>query len=538
MRLKMAAAIATSALALALIGCGGGGGGTGSGETITASPPPPPPPPPAPANTAPVVNYTISSTSPDEGQPFWIDASGSVDVDGDSLTFSVTQKSGPQVSDVPIYESVPTGEAIFAFRAPEVDASAVMEFEIYVFDGMDIGIETVAVTATNIVMEPSIDILGEVLGEFEGLRNPVATGFYSSSFQQPEAGIIGVEDTDDGNGMTLFRYINDTLTEAFGAKILLSFENSVAGDLVDVEGIIPSIFGAPYFPAFALERSGKVFITTADASFVPGSDAENELAVTDVLDVPGACSVNDVSSGDTEYDLIVGTRGDGLRLYLQKPANGTVLSLTYEPGQVLADEGELCILSDGNGETIAAFDSSANVIRTWKRDPVDFVEQETIPVEFPLDAPILVTAKISSPSNGKVKGAFLFTDGHHEGHHYLKLYYDRYDGTGPIQTKTYFWSKGVPSDVTDMLVLTVTDHYYPGYFVTLETAPYVAYIQDNGNSQSIGAEPDFSPMTYAPAPMWSSSIQSAVSTDLDRGALVFTRNKASSVTMTELIPQP
>ncbi|MEZ6011222.1 MAG: hypothetical protein R3C08_05040 [Hyphomonas sp.] len=439
---------------------------------------------------------------------------------------------------MPLYELVPTGDGIFAFRAPEVNADAVMEFEVSASDGEDTTTETVAITATNIVLTPTSDLLGETLARFDGLNNPAGVGFYSMSFQQPEAGLIGVEDTEDGSGRTMFRFVNDMVNEGFGDKTQLGLDGSVAGEPVAFEGIYPSIFGAPYFPAFALEQSGKVYITTADAFFNPGATTANELAITDTLDVPGACAVDDIWLNTTQYDLIVGTRGNGLRFFTQKPRGGKVVSLTYEPGPVLSEDGEFCMLGRNGADIATAFDPSTSAIRVWKRDAGGFVEQASILVDVPDASPIVVRANINCDTNGHFIAAFLFTDGQHDGHHQLTFYYNRFDGSGPVMTRTYTWSKGVPTGLATGLVATDVGQYYQGYFVSLETVPYIISVMQSGYDYRGDVEPVYSEMTFSPAPLWSSDIRHGVSTDLSSYSLVLTQNRTGSVTMVELTPQP
>ena len=67
-------------MAALLAGCGGGGGG---GQ----EPGPPPPPPPPPSNRDPVAAFT-SATSVAVGAPLALDANGSTDADGDTLSHS------------------------------------------------------------------------------------------------------------------------------------------------------------------------------------------------------------------------------------------------------------------------------------------------------------------------------------------------------------------------------------------------------------------------------------------------------------------
>ena len=200
---------------------------------------------------------------------------------------------------------------------------------------------------------------------------------------------------------------------------------------------------------------------------------------------------------------------------------------------MLAEDGELCIISKGNGQTVAALDRATDKIRTWELESGIYTEKASIPIEVPSNAPNLIAATFSSPQNGNVTGAFLFTDGHHDGHHQLTLYYD--DGTGAVLKNIYTWTKGVPTDVVSSQIQTTDEHYRSGYFVSLESAPYLIFVAGADLRYSA---PAFGPIEYAPAPLWVKEIKAAGSTDLDSSALVLTRNKAGSVSVIELKPQP
>ena len=525
--------------ALVLGACGGGGGTSGGDTSVSPSPPPPPPPPPA--NVAPVMRYTVSDVSPDEGRSFSIDASGSTDADGDTLIITLTQVSGPEPGDVPLGEDAPTGESIFTFRAPEVSEDTVMEFELSVSDGQEMRTETLDITIADIVLQPSVDMLMDTIGVFEDLNNPTSVDFYSRTFQQHEAGLIGVEDTEDGMARRLFRYVNDELNETFGEKIQLSLESSIGGEPAVSRGIYPSIFGAPYFPAVALEQSGKVFVTTADPFYIPWADTGNELVITDILDVPAVCAVDDVWVQGNDYDLIVGTRENGLRIFKKNSTSSAGGALTYEPGPVLVESGAFCSLGvrlfDAQG-VITAFDASASSIRIWKWEASDFVEYPSVQIEAPQDAPILVQVNLAYSANGRLMAAFLFTNGEHDGHHQLSFYYNDFDGEGVVQSKTYTWDKGVPTSLAAGLLPTITGPSPEGYFVSLETVPYLILVSQVGHEYLGDSGPVFEDMVYLPAPLWTSEVRLSSSTDLDSSSLVLTQNKAGSVRMVELAPHP
>lgn len=118
------AALATAIFAGA---CGGGGDDA--------------PPPPPPANVAPMAALTVSAATAREGETVRLDAGASTDPDGDPLSFGFTQVAGPTAV---LASSL--GSATDA-TLPEVDADAVLTFEVQVTDGRG-GSDTARVDVT------------------------------------------------------------------------------------------------------------------------------------------------------------------------------------------------------------------------------------------------------------------------------------------------------------------------------------------------------------------------------------------------------
>lgn len=137
-------ALMVFAASIALAACGGGdssstaGGGTGgSGGGSGGN-----------SNTAPVVSINVSDMTPNEGLSSTLDASGSSDADGNSLTFSWSQTAGPTV----IIED--TAAAVITVKMPEVDMDEALTFQLTVSDGTESVGETSELTITNIAQIP------------------------------------------------------------------------------------------------------------------------------------------------------------------------------------------------------------------------------------------------------------------------------------------------------------------------------------------------------------------------------------------------
>ena len=115
-KLKLAASLSALILCSA---CGGGGGGSSSDSSSSNS---------TPVNRAPVIS-TNSKSVITEGQPFELDASDSSDRDGDSLTYSWRQVSGPAIA------IASATDAKLSLTAPMLDADETVAFEVSVTDG-------------------------------------------------------------------------------------------------------------------------------------------------------------------------------------------------------------------------------------------------------------------------------------------------------------------------------------------------------------------------------------------------------------------
>ena len=177
--------IFTSLSALALIACGGGGGGNST--TVTTPVPSGGTPTPTPVtNSAPTANINVTNMAPNEGLTSTLDASGSSDSDGDTLTFSWTQLSGPDL--VFSSPSAPTTD----IAVPNLTADTDARIQLQVSDGTDTTTQEVTLSLTNLVLSPvansTITNLSTLEYPNEVLALPTAAFFGTLNFLVYESG--------------------------------------------------------------------------------------------------------------------------------------------------------------------------------------------------------------------------------------------------------------------------------------------------------------------------------------------------------------
>ena len=134
---KLGVKLGVSSLAIFILtACGGGGSDSSS-------------PAPVAVNQAPVASAGSKLSIVTEGQPFTLDASGSTDANGDSLSYEWRQTAGPVVQIAS--PTNPTLELV----APLLDADEALSFELTVSDGefsrsASVSLEVEAVSYTHL----------------------------------------------------------------------------------------------------------------------------------------------------------------------------------------------------------------------------------------------------------------------------------------------------------------------------------------------------------------------------------------------------
>lgn len=454
-----------------------------------------------------------------------IDATASSDAEGEPLTWTLEQVAGPVPSDVPLDEDEAVeGEGMFAFRTPEVDEDTLMEFELTVSDGEDITMERISITIQNIELTPTKSLLGEVVASFEGLRSPDQADFFSMSFGDHEIGVNGIADADDGSGRILFRYRNDYVTEEFSDLETIPLEGSIAGEkailkMEYLNGFSPTLL-------IGLKESDRIHVKEAFAQIVE-------------TEAPCAFSLPSSSVHDAQKDLLVGSKGGGLKIFqFDKFPRGT-FAPGEEPmlvaGPVLASTGNFCFANTWNSNIIG-YDETAGLLRFWNvvwgGEPD---EMESVPISLPEGVPLL-DADLFIDNSGHFVAAFLSSDDVHEGQHDLWIYANQFDGSGPVRVKKYSWDKGVPSDVTLADLNPGDVDSQEDVVVTLETVPYLIYIEQTGDSSLGHSRPGFGDLTYVPSTLWNTSVRKAGAPDFTTDTLVLTQTRTGKVSMMELTP--
>jgi len=416
---------------------------------------------------------------------------------------------------VPLYELVPTGDGIFAFRAPEVNADAVMEFEVSASDGEDTTTETVAITATNIVLTPEVDVLGQEYLTFDGLAAPEGFGFYSQNTvgvgSWPNAaddlklGLLGIVDSEDGTRRELVRYPSDDTMTDFGEVQTLGLTGSAAGQKTFLTTIfrIPDPYAFIVTPIISIEEANKLFVTLRDVY--------DDIHLFQIHDVEAPCAVSYIRENADygyKYHMVVGMRGGGLQLFPQLPDAPNYGNGRYQPGVKLADTGSFCSIFTNSLE-VAAYDSESSEIRVWQFNLIEGSEYNQIasfPISLPDNGLELIDSEIRYDHfNKSYMAAFLMSDGQHDGQHELHVFYSGYRGELPAESRVYTWGKGRPTEIEYLRF--VEGSVAGGFAVTLETAPYMIWVTDTGQPYGGDLYPIFSDLAYASTGLWATSVR-------------------------------
>lgn len=323
--------------AFGLAACSGGGGGGSSS-------------PPAPPNAAPTAVVIVDNSSPDEGQPFIIDASGSTDADGDALMITIAQTNGPDAGPPPADLVVPAVQGVQGFSAPEVSVDEEMIFEITVSDGEDSVALSVTITAVNVIREPIA--AGFVIGtELKVEHAPTALLASKDSFTPDVFRIFGLKGTDRGS--TALFILETRPDGVFRDEIVVptpEFPNP-AGKF----GVFTDFFRFERRPTVVFFDEVQQLI-----SIYAGLDVEPteyRFAGMEQLDSkPCAATSWPTEVGFTiSQALIVGTRGDGI-IQLEGEPNEAIKTFMFDSSESLIAGGEYCSLwlyqlrSFGGGE--------------------------------------------------------------------------------------------------------------------------------------------------------------------------------------------
>lgn len=447
--------IFTSLSALALIACGGGGGGNST--TVTTPVPSGGTPTPTPVtNSAPTANINVTNMAPNEGLTSTLDASGSSDSDGDTLTFSWTQLSGPDL--VFSSPSAPTTD----IAVPNLTADTDARIQLQVSDGTDTTTQEVTLSLTNLVLSPvansTITNLSTLEYPNEVLALPTAAFFGTLNFLVYESG---------GQFIWDFISLNDS-------NILDTFQTAV------IETNSADIQNTPFS---SIPRSFASF-SSDQVSFLDESRIPPELFSIDIANACAVISDTNFSAGN----IIVGLRDGGAAL-LETLAdgsfrpNGTGNELQRFGGnasfcemQFTSGNSSLREITAGVGTRLLAFDENTNQIFNFSisRDNNGELSGLTeigasTPVE--LDVPAGIALDLVASTRIDIAGArglaLVYSDGETEGNHRLVII--GLNGDGSISQDTHSWSYGTP---TSIVHAAVEDHPGDSLFITTQDSPH------------------------------------------------------------------
>lgn len=501
--------LASAVLALGISACGGGGGGTGAPPVQSPPPPPPvsppPPPPPPPANTAPTVVIESSAVATDEGQPAWIDVSGSEDDDGDALSFEIRQVGGPAVLPLPGETEIDFDAARVDFSVPEVTANTELEFEVSVSDGTDTTTQSFSMTARNIVLSPTTTLLSDSYLRFAdsaGEDNALLGGYVGTT------SIHGLLSLTDGTAAVGGELITSLVSRE--VRIDDSFADVEVYDL-EVPASSRRTLKAVYIGntstqalLIAVEEANKVLIL----NYTGGSPA---YAVVNEVQVDAPCAVEASRLELSDFprgDLIVGQRGGGIAVYYNQSnnSNNSAPPGSFDPPIRLYGAGDFCFISSAYYSWFSAIDTSSNTLHVWDSEFGSGLTERT-PIDLELQSGEQVVAYAATVDNqGHEVHAVVTTTGEHDGTHKLIIIYRETESAATYTRTVRSWTKGVPSDVfirdlDDQDVGTASD-----IVVALRTVPYAVVVEDARDIWT-STPTSYGPVTYAPLSLGTTMLQ-------------------------------
>ncbi|MEM1087231.1 MAG: hypothetical protein AAGH90_05835, partial [Pseudomonadota bacterium] len=344
--------------------CGGGGVSSGG----TTSPPPPPPPPPPPVNSAPVVSIAApdGTSGQENGATLRLDASGSSDANGDTLTFTWSQTAGiaATLSSTSMAETTVTLPEVFG-------GDEILTFEVGVSDGTATTTATIDLTVENVMAGAQFSRFDSLFESYTGLQAPRdATPFVRLLNGSTGVGsLFGLEELN--SNLSIFIFERDAgqtpISPKANVNIPVSANNSTAI-------AVSSELRAGGFDeiAIAYEQLGRVELFLQN-QIAPEFDTLEQLAATK------PCDVEIMNIGDQTFifeDVLVGTREDGLQWFAQRDGgSGTGGGATTFTGPFQIEaSGSFChigklepFFTGSAGTTgIAAYDTDTNTVYIYE----------------------------------------------------------------------------------------------------------------------------------------------------------------------------
>lgn len=465
---------------LALAACGGGGGNS----TQTS------PPPILSNNIAPITAISVSNMSPNEGLTSTLDASGSSDADGDSLTFSWTQLSGPDLSF-----SAPS-DSVTDVSVPNLAQDETARIQLQVSDGNDVTIQEVTLNLINVVLTPiaTAPTSGEINFDYPNRILAIASGSVIST-------VVSFT-------ITNFIYQDDTILKVDRFRIEnstpvitpdeLEFETDPLQDANQrIETL--TLGGRNSDPLFSIAETSKVTIVEGTRPLLS-------------VDIENPCTVTPPRRKNSGLDTavffsIIGIRDGGARVFeftqdgfSFNPISGTEILLDSEFGGdaslcEMVYTGRLITDFDTNfPDELLAFDQKTDRIIHYQleRDSLngtitDLIEVASAPVELNLPEGINAEFVTSQRISNRGAIALVYSDGQTEGNHRLVIV-----GLGEnkvIRQEILSWEYGVPKSINTRRDLNSENQPVDSYIISTQASPFAVIFQ---------SEPIFGTRSYFP----------------------------------------
>ena len=446
----------TGLSAIILAACGGGG----SSGSPTPSPQGGGTPPPT--NSAPVASVKASDTAPNEGLKSSLDASDSSDADGDTLTYSWTQLSGPDL----VFSS--TSGVTTEVTVPNLTADQSARIQLQVSDGALTTTEEITLTLTNVVLAPVANstISNEETLSYtnRALALPTVSAFFET--------INYLVHESEG------RYIWDTLFyDVDDSKLTI--------DTSEVESEPGKIIPAS---VTNFNRSFAV-MTESKANFLTTDRTPSELFS---IDIDRPCDLVNGFNHPRE-DIIIGQLDGGaklIRLEQNEDFEPTGVSTIVQSFGGNASFCDMQIVQSplngefrGGGSRLLAFDQNTNQISEYSiiTDSTSritgVVENAVVPVALDLpegtSVEFVSSSKIDSSGNKGI--ALIFSNGETEGVHRLVIV--GINANGAVSQETYSWSYGVPKGISHAYF---DDHEGDSLVITSKDSPHAVIFKSGG----------------------------------------------------------